>query len=129
MTVLGKILKEARSKKGVNLDKLSENLKISIYYLKAIEDGNFKKTPGDPYTLSFVKSYGKFFELDLDLLTKIYKDETNLIKKNNLDLPRVYNYVHYNYIKYTSLRFCVFFLLLVFIIFFSQKHILIMIMQ
>ncbi len=102
MNVLGKILKEARDKKGISIEQLSQNLKISIYHLEAIEGGNFDKTPGDPYTLSFIKTYGKYFDLDLDLITTVYRDETNIVPNSNYNLPKIATYTNINYIKYSS---------------------------
>ena len=80
MKTVSNILKEAREKQGTDIVALSNKLKISISNLTAIESGDIDKTPGDPYTLGFIKSYAEYFNLDTDLIVKIYKDETLIIK-------------------------------------------------
>ena len=114
MSVVGNLLREARVKRGLDLSALAKSLNISIANLEAIEKGNFKLTPGDPYTFGFVKAYSDYLNLDTDLITKIYKDETKLPLANEILIPRVTNPKHYNYLKY-SFSFLVF---LTFAIFF-----------
>ena len=64
MKTVSNILLEARKKQGTDLATLSDKLKISIANLIAIESGDISKTPGDPYTLGFVKTYAEYFNLD-----------------------------------------------------------------
>ena len=71
MSVVGNLLKEARVKRGLNIRALASSLNISLYYLQAIEEGNFKSTPGDPYTFGFVRAYASYLNLDIDLVKKL----------------------------------------------------------
>ena len=102
MKILGKILSESRTKSGLTILELSNTLKISSHYLEAIEQGKYKNTPGDPYTLGFIKSYGNYFSLDVELLIEIYRDETqHVIKAGSLNLPSIgYSSKYFNYFKY-----------------------------
>lgn len=100
MKTVSNILKEAREKQGTDIVALSNKLKISISNLTAIESGDIDKTPGDPYTLGFIKSYAEYFNLDTDLIVKIYKEETIVKQKNHkMKMPLNTNNTHYYYLK------------------------------
>ena len=100
MKTVSNILKDARKAQGTDLIKLSNELKISVSNLQAIESGDIKKTPGDPYTLGFIKTYAEHFNLDVDTIVRIYKDETLIIKNNNkIVMPLFIDNSHYYYLK------------------------------
>jgi len=91
MRTVGKILKESRESKRIDIRSLSKTLKISTEYIIAIEKGQINKTPGDPYTLGFVKAYSEYLDLDTELIVKIYKDETKAKNiKQTLNLPLIF---------------------------------------
>jgi len=101
METTGKILKESRLKKNITLDTIAKKLNISVYYLNAIEDGIFAKTPGEPYTSGFIRSYSNFLDLDTEFIFKIYKDETKQKKeKQEIYLPITQNKNHFIYLKF-----------------------------
>ena len=101
MKIVGRILRENREKKGIAIEDLSKKLAISVYYLSAIESGQYNKTPGNPYTLGFIKTYAKHLELDVDFIEKIFRDETVSNKKiSNIYLADSTTYNHLNYLKY-----------------------------
>ena len=101
MKTTGKILKESRLKKNITLDIIAKKLNISVYHLTAIEDGFFAKTPGEPYTSGFVRSYSNFLDLDTEFIFKIYKDETKQKKeKQEIYLPITQNKNHFVYLKF-----------------------------
>lgn len=100
MKTVSNILLEARKKQCTDLATLSDKLKISIANLIAIESGDISKTPGDPYTLGFVKTYAEYFNLDTDLIVKIYKDETFIKEKDHvMKMTLNTNDPHYYYLK------------------------------
>ena len=49
MKELGAILLEARAERGLSLEDLSERTRIRVDYLKAVEEGNPEKVPGEVY--------------------------------------------------------------------------------
>lgn len=59
MTDLGETLKEARLKKGYDLEDIQKITKIQKRYLEAIEAGNLDALPGHFYARAFVKSYAE----------------------------------------------------------------------
>jgi cytoskeletal protein RodZ len=64
MGTLGQYLREAREERGVDIRDAAQQTRISIRYLKALEDQDFAKLPGDVFVRGFLKSYGKFLQLD-----------------------------------------------------------------
>lgn len=62
--VIGKALKNARSAKKISLEKASKETKIAQAYLKAIEEEDFAKIPGDVVLKGFIRVYSDFLGVD-----------------------------------------------------------------
>lgn len=75
MTELGELLKEARMKKGYDVEDVQKITKIQKRYLEAIEDGNLDALPGHFYARAFVKSYAEAVGLDPDSVLGHVKTE------------------------------------------------------
>lgn len=56
---LGAQLRSAREAQGVSLRQISEQTRIQMRYLEAIESDNFQHLPGGIFNRSFVKAYAK----------------------------------------------------------------------
>jgi len=69
MKTIGKYLKEIRIKKGISLDRLSEETKIKKEFIKALEDEDWNKLPEMAVTMGFVKNIASQFELDKGKVT------------------------------------------------------------
>jgi len=61
-SVLG--LASIRRNRGLSLEKISQNTKISTRSLQAIEEGDFKKLPGGIYNTSYIRQYARAIEFD-----------------------------------------------------------------
>lgn len=72
---IGKVLRQAREKKGYTLDDLQQLTKIQKRYLIAIEDEKFDELPGDFYVRAFIKQYANTVGLDGNDLLKEYDDK------------------------------------------------------
>ena len=46
-----------RQKRGVSLEQIAEKTKISIRFLRAIEDGEYEKLPGGIFAKSYLRQY------------------------------------------------------------------------
>ncbi|MFH1287089.1 MAG: helix-turn-helix domain-containing protein [bacterium] len=57
---ISEYLKQLREKKGISLEDAVNTLKISYYYLKTFEDGNFDSLPKDTYTKIFLRVYTEY---------------------------------------------------------------------
>jgi cytoskeletal protein RodZ len=67
------ILKQARLKKGKDILEASEALRVSHYYIKAIEEGNKQNLPERVYTLGFLRSYARYLDIDPEMMVKLFK--------------------------------------------------------
>lgn len=74
MKELGSYLKEVRTKNGVQLDEVSEDLKIDINAIENIEEGNIRAFK-DMYSLKeLVKDYAKYLGLDANYVVEEFND-------------------------------------------------------
>jgi cytoskeletal protein RodZ len=58
-TSIGEQLRLARQERGIPLREISDQTRISIRYLEAIEANDFKRLPGGIFNRSFVKAYAR----------------------------------------------------------------------
>ncbi len=72
---LAEFLKEKRQNKNLSLDRLSELTKIQVYYLEAMENGQFEKLPPSVYRTGIFKRLSKFLEIGENEIIKIYDEE------------------------------------------------------
>ena len=63
MKEIGAVLYEARTEQGLTLEELSERTRIRVDYLKAVEEGNPEKVPGEAY-FAFIRTYAREVGLD-----------------------------------------------------------------
>ncbi len=56
---LGEQLRRARLERGVNLREVSEQTRITMRHLEAIEADDYKRLPGGIFNKSFIKSYAR----------------------------------------------------------------------
>jgi cytoskeleton protein RodZ len=68
MTPVGETLRRERLKRHLELDQISQELKISRRMLEAIEEDEFDRLPGGVFTKSFVLQYAKVLGLDQEEL-------------------------------------------------------------
>lgn len=72
---LSEFLKEKRQSKNFSLEKLSELTKIPLYYLEAIEAGQFEKLPPSIYREGIFRRLSKFLDINKDEIMEAYKSE------------------------------------------------------
>lgn len=61
---IGEKLRLAREERGIALREISEQTRISIRYLEAIEADDYKRLPGGIFNRSFIRAYAKFVGAD-----------------------------------------------------------------
>ena len=61
---IGEKLRLAREARGIALREISEQTRISMRYLEAIEADDFKHLPGGIFNRSFIRAYAKFIGFD-----------------------------------------------------------------
>jgi cytoskeleton protein RodZ len=60
----GEELRLAREARGISLREISEQTRISMRYLEAIETNEYKRLPGGIFNRSFIKAYAKYIGFD-----------------------------------------------------------------
>jgi len=61
---IGEKLRLAREARGIALREISEQTRISIRYLEAIETDDYQRLPGGIFNRSFIRAYAKFIGYD-----------------------------------------------------------------
>ena len=61
---IGEQLRLARQERGVPLREISEQTRISVHYLEAIEANDYKRLPGGIFNRSFIKAYARYIGYD-----------------------------------------------------------------
>jgi cytoskeleton protein RodZ len=61
---IGEQLRLAREGRGIPLREISDQTRISIHYLEAIETNDYKRLPGGIFNRSFVKAYARYVGYD-----------------------------------------------------------------
>jgi len=75
MIRVGQRLAEARFKKGLNLEDVSQATKIKTEFLVAIEKGEYEKLPSFAYAQGFVRNYAKLVNLPEKETLAIFRRE------------------------------------------------------
>ena len=74
MFELGASLRDARRKRGLELDAVQRATRIRKRYLEAIEEERFDLLPGVAYARGFLREYAEFLGLDGGLYVQEYND-------------------------------------------------------
>ena len=61
---IGEQLRLAREARGIPLREISDQTRISVRYLEAIESNDYKRLPGGIFNRSFVKAYARYVGYD-----------------------------------------------------------------
>lgn len=64
MASLGEQLRNTRESKNISLEDASKDVKISMRYLKALEEGDYSEFPAQTYIKGFLTNYAKYLGLD-----------------------------------------------------------------
>jgi len=64
MPAFGENLQREREMRGVSLEEISSATKISVRFLRAIEEEDFTRLPGGIFARSFIRSYARYLGLD-----------------------------------------------------------------
>jgi Helix-turn-helix domain len=74
-TGIGETLREARSRRKVDLNEVEAAIKIRVRYLQAIENEEWDALPGGAYTRGFIRTYAAYLGLDGERLGDDYRRE------------------------------------------------------
>ena len=76
MSAFGKKFSSARDAKGLSLDQIAEETRISTRFLRAIEQETFHLLPGGVFNRGFIRTYATQVGLDPDMAVAEYQDLT-----------------------------------------------------
>ena len=71
-TTIGEQLRLSREERGIALREISNQTRISMRYLEAIEGNDYKRLPGGIFNRSFVKAYARCVGFDETLALEGY---------------------------------------------------------
>jgi cytoskeleton protein RodZ len=75
-TGIGATLREARTRRKVDLSEVEAAIKIRVRYLQAIENEEWDALPGGAYTRGFIRTYAFYLGLDGERLADDYRRST-----------------------------------------------------
>jgi len=84
---VGETLQAQRQQKKLSLEAASAATKISVKYLTALENGDYKNLPDGVYARNFLREYCYYLKLDCKYLLESFKEEINLVKIEEKDRP------------------------------------------
>ncbi len=67
---IGQVLNQARIRRRLSIDQVSESLHIRRDYILALEQNNWDELPGEVYGQGFLKNYSKLVDLDEDAMVE-----------------------------------------------------------
>ncbi len=73
----GSYLKHERELRGVPLDEIAQSTKISIRFLRALEESRFEDLPGEVFIKGFIRSYGQAIGSNVDELLAAYHESSS----------------------------------------------------
>jgi len=87
MATAGSVLKKEREKRKLSLNDISEETKININYLKAIEADDYSIFPGETYIIGFIRNYARALGLDPLEIVSLYKSSKiqEFTQKENIE--------------------------------------------
>lgn len=75
---LGRLLRDARVERGLELTDIAERTHVRLDYLRSLEEGNYEGLPEDVYTRNFVRLYAKAVGVGPDEAVEVYQRERQL---------------------------------------------------
>jgi transcriptional regulator with XRE-family HTH domain len=86
---IGSMLRYYREQKKLDLGKISEELKVRLEYLKAMEQGRFDLLPSGFYRKSFLKAYAEYLKIDSDQMLRMLEEQEKIPSKGEKEAPPV----------------------------------------
>jgi|SRR5438445_2720546 len=85
---IGEKLRLARETRGIALRDISENTRISMRYLEAIETNDYRRLPGGIFNRSFIRAYAKFVGYDEQEAIDEYSRALRQQGEDDEDVPK-----------------------------------------
>lgn len=76
---VGHLLRKARVMKGMSIEDVSRQLRLSVLQIEAIEKENYEKLPGRTFLRGFIRNYANLVQLDPIPLLQLLPESTPVI--------------------------------------------------
>lgn len=73
MESFGKLLREARERKNIDIETAASETVISKTYLQALEQEQLDKFSSETYLIGFLKNYAEYLEVDVGRIASLYR--------------------------------------------------------
>ncbi len=87
----GEVLREARERKGLDIQSVSRRLRVRPDILRAIEESDFSRLPARGYTRNMISAYARLVGLNASAISDMYLDQLNLhqvrLERNQSESP------------------------------------------
>ena len=90
---LGAKLREAREKRGFSIGEVAERLKLPARQIEGLESGNYENMPELVFVRGFLRTYGRFLDLDENEVAAYMKG----LQKNSSG-----NHLYFHYFRYEN---------------------------
>lgn len=87
---LGELLQKRRNEKGMDLEDIAAETRISIKILRAMENGDYSALPANAFTRGFFCLYAQTLHIDTEEIMQMYKAESSghpNLNTNTRNLP------------------------------------------
>ncbi|PLX69612.1 MAG: hypothetical protein C0603_01400 [Denitrovibrio sp.] len=75
MSKLGSTLKNKRESLGLDVDRVTEDTRISADTISVLENGDYKSMPSYNHAKNFVKNYAEYLKLEMDKVNELFDEE------------------------------------------------------
>lgn len=87
MKTAGEILKKTREKQGLTLEEIAKKTRIRLDFLRAVEEGDYKKLPPLVYIKGFIRNYALVLNLDVEKMLAFFRREYQEKEKKAFRIP------------------------------------------
>jgi len=88
---IGAQYRQAREKRNITIESVSEQNKIQKRFLRAIEEGSWDIIPGEVYLRGFLRTYANLLDLDAQEILSIYdyqREEEARLDEGQIEPPK-----------------------------------------
>jgi len=72
---VGRLFQKEREEKNVSLETVARETRISLAFLKAIEEDAYQLIPAETYVRGFIRSYAKLLRLNAEEILDLYRHQ------------------------------------------------------
>ena len=80
---IGEALREARTRRGIEMSEVEQATKIRVRYLRAMEEDRWELLPGAAYARGFLRTYATFLGLDGAALVQEYSRQHQGVEESH----------------------------------------------